>query len=102
MTVLRERFHIKQQYLRSANVERDLSLWLTESNGYVLTPIAVSSLERILRGMKPGGQRAWAIVGPYGSGKSSLLWPWHTSCHPRCKTDCARVSPRSCRTCSIS
>ena len=28
------------------------------------------SLERILGGLKIGGQRAWSIVGPYGSGKS--------------------------------
>ncbi len=70
MTLMRDFVEVNQQYARSAHVESDLEAWLGGRNGYVLTPLACMSLERILGGLKIGGQRAWSIVGPYGSGKS--------------------------------
>lgn len=72
MTALRDFVDVNRRYARSAHIEHDLESWLRDGSGYILTPLACMSLERILNGLRTGGQRAWSIIGPYGSGKSSF------------------------------
>lgn len=60
------------QHTRSIALDRDLS---DDSfvDGYLLTPNATSALRQIGDGLaNRRAQRAWKIVGPYGSGKSAL------------------------------
>jgi hypothetical protein len=63
--------HVRQRFLRSANVERD-------SDGptgleYIPTERALEVLRRIVRAMRePFPARAWSLTGPYGAGKSSF------------------------------
>lgn len=59
-------------HTRSIALDRDLR---DESavNKYLLTPAAASALKQIGQGLaEKHAQRAWKIVGPYGSGKSAL------------------------------
>lgn len=59
-------------HTRSIALDRDLH---DDSvvNNYLLTPAAISALKQIGTGLRDGrAQRAWKIVGPYGSGKSAL------------------------------
>jgi len=43
------------------------------TNGYLMTPNGLAALRQIGEGLVTGkAQRAWKIVGPYGSGKSAL------------------------------
>jgi Fe-S cluster biosynthesis and repair protein YggX len=63
---------IKGRYQRSVNLERDFEQddWL---GGYVVTGLGRHLIGRIAAGLGPeGGQRAWSITGPYGSGKSAF------------------------------
>ncbi|MBI2377782.1 MAG: hypothetical protein HYV07_27515 [Deltaproteobacteria bacterium] len=65
-------FEIKARFKRSVNLERD-ALGRDALEGYLVTPLGVSVLDRILLGLKsPTGQRAWSLTGPYGSGKSAF------------------------------
>lgn len=65
-------FRVHPRFLRSTHLERDFG----DANalrGYVVTPTARASLERLARGLAPkSGQRAWRITGDYGTGKSSF------------------------------
>lgn len=60
------------RHTRSIALDRDL----TDDRaleGYLLTPNAISAVKQIGDGLDKGrAQRAWKIVGPYGSGKSAL------------------------------
>lgn len=57
---------------RSISLERDLYEAAAVSH-YLVTPAAVSALKQLGHGLKgKSAQRAWKIVGPYGSGKSAL------------------------------
>jgi len=64
---------IAPRYRRSTNVETDFGR--AESlDGYVLSALALECTQRIVSALaSPSGARAWSIVGPYGSGKSSFL-----------------------------
>ena len=67
---LEEIVRVRQNGLRSVNVERDISS-LAVLKGYVITAQARACLARILSGLQGGNQtRAWTVTGPYGSGKS--------------------------------
>lgn len=67
-----ELFQIRSRFLRSAHLERDFQN-PSAMDGYVLSPHARSSLERLTSGLAHNsGQRAWRITGDYGSGKSSF------------------------------
>ena len=77
------------RYLRSTHLERDFHD-SKALHGYVLTDAAITSIGRIAEGLDVhSGQRAWRIIGDYGSGKSSfalLLAHWlagHTEKFPR-------------------
>ena len=57
---------------RSIALERDLYDKDALSH-YLVTPAAVTALRQLGQGLSSGSQqRAWKVVGPYGSGKSAL------------------------------
>lgn len=60
------------RHTRSIALDRDLH---DDSivDGYLITPNALGALKQIGENLAKGSaQRAWKIVGPYGSGKSAL------------------------------
>ena len=60
------------RFLRSANLEADYGS--AESlNDYIVSALAAETTTRITRDLTTQGARAWFLVGPYGSGKSSFL-----------------------------
>src|SRR4051794_6802587 len=60
------------QHTRSISLERDLHDDRV-INSYLLTPNSIGAIRQIANDMVSGNaQRAWKIVGPYGSGKSAL------------------------------
>lgn len=62
-----------QRFLRSVNLEHDYNE-PSALAGYVVSPVAQQTLLRVLRDLSRNqGTRAWNIVGPYGTGKSSFL-----------------------------
>ena len=70
-----ETVKVPRRYVRSVDVCRDLG----DSGaleGYVVTPGARDAIERLSRGLShKSAQRAFRLVGPYGSGKSAFaLW----------------------------
>lgn len=59
-------------HTRSIAIDRDLHDESTVAN-YLVTPAALAALRQIGAGVaSKQAQRAWKIVGPYGSGKSAL------------------------------
>lgn len=58
--------------VRSISLERDL--YNPQAlNAYMVTPAVVAALEQLGRALNSNSpQRAWKVVGPYGSGKSAL------------------------------
>lgn len=61
---------VRDRQLPSANVEHDAQAGLP---GYILTGRAVDLLRRVVRAIEePDATRAWAVTGPYGTGKSSF------------------------------
>jgi len=63
---------INTHYTRSINLERD-SDSLAVVDAYIPTSRALSTFERLTETFgKVSTPRAWALVGPYGSGKSSF------------------------------
>ena len=63
---------ISRRFLRSVNLARDCGS-ATEISGYIVTPSVRTALFRLVRGLIAGRiDRAFALTGPYGSGKSSL------------------------------
>lgn len=60
------------QHTRSIAINRDMYDDQV-TNGYLMTPNSLAALRQIGEGLVAGrAQRAWKIVGPYGSGKSAL------------------------------
>jgi ABC-type molybdenum transport system ATPase subunit/photorepair protein PhrA len=60
------------RHTRSIALDRDLSD-AKALEQYVITPNSLSALRQINDGLTAGrAQRAWKIVGPYGSGKSAF------------------------------
>ena len=60
------------QHTRSISLERDLHDDRM-MDSYLLTPNSLNAIRQIANDMASGhAQRAWKIVGPYGSGKSAL------------------------------
>lgn len=63
---------LRSRFQRSVHLERDSGSgkWL---NGYLLTPLVVSTIGRIAEGLcREDGNRAWSLTGPYGTGKSAF------------------------------
>ena len=69
---LADRVGVGRRFLRSVNLERDAGVQ-DALRGYRLTPAAHRALSRIADGLQRSeGDRAWSLVGPYGSGKSAF------------------------------
>ena len=63
---------VAPRYQRSINLQQD---WQKSgySNGYIVTPNVAQSLERLYYGITDkDGLRAFALTGPYGTGKSAF------------------------------
>ncbi|PIE25162.1 MAG: hypothetical protein CSA60_01330 [Neptuniibacter caesariensis] len=64
---------VNSRYTRSINIERDASS-IELAKGYIPTTRAVSTISRFVDTLNAEKTpRAWSLVGPYGSGKSSFL-----------------------------
>ncbi|WP_457627632.1 hypothetical protein [Persephonella sp.] len=64
---------INKEFLKSINLSRDFYQNFSSKN-YVLTPLVQQILDDILDAINtPKSNRAWNIVGPYGSGKSAFM-----------------------------
>ncbi|MEK9878054.1 MAG: hypothetical protein VW684_15455, partial [Betaproteobacteria bacterium] len=63
---------VRRQLTRSVNIERDReSLEFTEF--YVPTSRALRTIDQLIKVLEEGSRdRAWSLIGPYGSGKSSF------------------------------
>jgi hypothetical protein len=69
---LRDFVEVKGRFHRSVRLDRD---WDERSDlgGYLLTPTARELAARMTSALEEvGGDRAWSITGPYGSGKSAF------------------------------
>ena len=65
-------YEVPARFHRSVNIVGDFSD-PDSLDGYILTPTARSLATRILRERTEArGSRAWSILGPYGTGKSSF------------------------------
>ncbi len=63
---------ISRRFLRSVNLARDCGS-TTDISGYIVTPSVRTALFRLSHGLAAGRiDRAFALTGPYGSGKSSF------------------------------
>ena len=69
---LANKIHVNTRYTRSINVERDRgSPGIVDA--YLPTARSIDLLEGVVAGLGSKDQpRAWSLVGPYGSGKSSF------------------------------
>ena len=63
---------VERRFRRSVNLDRDAGS--TDAlGGYVVTPAVRRALSQITEGLDDeAGDRAWSLVGPYGSGKSAF------------------------------
>ncbi|NPZ08293.1 hypothetical protein [Pseudomonas aeruginosa] len=70
--LLIDQIELDSKFLRSIALNRDLRS--AESlDSYLITPAVLTVLRQIGRALSSGSaQRAWKILGPYGSGKSAL------------------------------
>ncbi|MCO7199599.1 hypothetical protein [Pseudoalteromonas sp. OANN1] len=69
---MQEKIKINSHYTRSVNLERDHASGLTISS-YIPTSRAKRMFERVIESFNENNHpRAWSLVGPYGSGKSSF------------------------------
>lgn len=72
MSRLQELIHVNTNYTRSINLERDTEQ-ACPVRPYVITTRAKQTLERIANAFrKAEAPRAWALIGPYGAGKSAF------------------------------
>ena len=63
---------VGRRFRRSVNLARDTGS-PEALDGYVVTPAVRRALSQITSGIDDaGGDRAWSLVGPYGSGKSAF------------------------------
>ena len=68
---LSEVISVNTNYIRSINIERDSKL--EQEFNYILTARSLKTLSDISsRFTNTNQQRAWSIIGPYGSGKSAF------------------------------
>ncbi|RCW96327.1 hypothetical protein [Marinomonas foliarum] len=68
---IKNKIHINTHYTRSINLERDANS-LEVVNSYIPTSRAMKLFGRMADGFNSNlAPRAWSLIGPYGSGKSS-------------------------------
>ena len=71
-TPLADLVGVGHRFRRAVNLERDAGAQ-DALHGYMLTPTAHRALSQIADGLERSeGERAWSLVGPYGSGKSAF------------------------------
>ena len=69
---IKNKVKINTHYTRSVNLERD-SESVDVLQAYIPTSRAIRTLERVASALgKEQAPRAWSLIGPYGSGKSSF------------------------------
>ena len=69
---LSDLIRVNTHYTRSINMERDVDS-LSVVNSYIPTTRALRTLDSMVEAFKADeSPRAWSLVGPYGSGKSSF------------------------------
>ena len=69
---LSELFHVTSRFYRSVHLERDF-YGENPLDGYVLTVTAREMLQRVIAALEgESTSKAWALTGPYGSGKSAF------------------------------
>ena len=80
---LMDKVRVNTHYTRSVNLERDTDS-LTVIEAYIPTSTALRTLHRMADALKADEHpRAWSLVGPYGSGKSSYaIFLAHLLGHP--------------------
>jgi len=67
-----EYISVTPRYLRSVNLSNDWRI-IESSVGYIVTPNVAKGLERLRNGLfDKNGQRAFTLIGPYGTGKSAF------------------------------
>ena len=63
---------VERRFRRSVNLDRDAGT-PAALDGYIVTPAVRRALSQIADGLSEEcGDRAWSLVGPYGSGKSAF------------------------------
>ena len=63
---------VGRRFQRAVNLERDLGR-REALKGYIVTPAVQRAVSQIVGGLRTGSaERAWSLVGPYGSGKSAF------------------------------
>ena len=63
---------VGRRFQRAVNLDRDTGS-PDALNGYLITPAVRRALSQITNGLDDAdGDRAWSLVGPYGSGKSAF------------------------------
>ena len=68
---IKNKIHVNTHYTRSINLERDADS-LKVVNSYISTSRALRLFSRVSEGFGyKQAPRAWSLIGPYGSGKSS-------------------------------
>ena len=68
---IKNKVHINTHYTRSINLERDADS-IDVVNAYIPTSRALKLFGRVADSFNPDiAPRAWSLIGPYGSGKSS-------------------------------
>lgn len=64
---------VNARYTRSINLERDHASKSDSDHDYVITARAADTLSRIFNALKTeGSPNSWALIGPYGAGKSAF------------------------------
>src|SRR5450830_1516111 len=67
-----DHLELDSKFLRSISLTRDLRSQ-DSLDSYLITPAVLAVLRQIGGALKSGSaQRAWKLIGPYGSGKSAL------------------------------
>jgi len=68
---IKDKVHVNTHYTRSINLERDADS-VDVVNAYIPTSRALKLFNRVSEGFtNQQAPRAWSLIGPYGSGKSS-------------------------------
>lgn len=64
---------VAPRFTRAVHIRRDFRDLRYRLDGYQVTPLVRQAAGRIVAGLRPGGaERAFSIVGPFGSGKSAF------------------------------
>ncbi len=70
--IISDYVNVASRYLRSVNLESDSKNYQSYE-GYIITPNVAQSLNRLFSGLlNENGQKAYTLIGPYGSGKSAF------------------------------